>query len=295
MSMNLLFTSRNYSTTSGKLTYPLRGNTTFSNKEVSLNAMTIYNSFFNVTSSIGNNTITLKYPIFTASNTYTMTDYICTLPNGFYTIDTLNEALNNFCINQGLYMLTSTGDIVTFQKIVRNPTLYGLQLNAYYLPTAAQSTTLGLTNPGGVLVPNVGNQMVSTQCTISAKLTPLVGISAATYPASPLVSTAATWPSQAANIKMNDTVPQVTPVTSIVVKCSLINNIYSTPTTLLCQVPMDAVFEQIVKYSAVQPLWSDVNMATSVIELSFEDQNGNTLVPIDSEICATLAIRDKVK
>jgi hypothetical protein len=42
------------------------------------------------------------------------------------------------------------------------------------------------------------------------------------------------------------------------------------------------------------PLFSNVlNQTFSAIELTFADQNGNTVIPIDSEITAVLCIRDK--
>jgi hypothetical protein len=74
------------------------------NKEVCLVNFSFYNCFFNISSALGNNSITIKFPVFTSNTVYTMTDYTHVFSDGFYSIEDINASLQNFFIATNLYL-----------------------------------------------------------------------------------------------------------------------------------------------------------------------------------------------
>lgn len=293
--INLLLNSSHFQRASGKLIYRFPTAVQMANKEVSLNSTTFYHSFRNVSAEIGNNQMTLLFPVFTGANTYTMTSFVLTLPDGYYTIDDLDNALQNLCLLNGLYCVeTATGRNVYFIQLQQNATRYAYQINSFYVPTAAQAGTLGWTSGGMTL--NTGNLMVAPRLTIPAAMSYMLGIPGATYPGSVLTSTAASWPAAAASATLSTVAPQIDRVTAVIFRTSLVNNAYSLPSDLLAQVPVTASFGAAVQYSAQHPLWSAVPPRQfAQIEVSLADQDGNLLNPYDSQITCVLAIRDQRK
>lgn len=291
-SINVMLNQSNWNPQTGTLTYKFPTAVQFQNQEISLNACSMYNSFFNISAELGNNVITYTHPIFTGPNAYTMTDYTITLPNGYYKISDLDNQLQNLCLLNGLYCIDAArGKNVYFVQLSENEVRYAFQLSTYYVPTSAQCSALGFTSGGMAL--NTGNLQVSPRVTISGELTPLLGMSAGIYPPTVLTSTSTTWQSASAFTKLSSQAPQVNPVTSVSFLLDVVNNTYSTPTNLIAMIPITASFGAAVQYIATQPLWSKVlNQQFAQITLSFADQNGNRLRFHDTEISCILAIRE---
>jgi len=296
-SFNILLTSANYTPATGVMSYRLPAGTSFTGMECALSSMSMYNSHFNVSRAIGNNQITLRYPIYSAANTYVMTNYTCTLEDGFYTYDQLNEVLDNFCVQQGLYLMDQNSNPVTFQQFSINTVTYYSNIKTYYLPTSAQATTMGWTNPGGLALLNAGNQQVCPQLVITqAAMQYLTGFPPASYPAAPVVSTAATWSSTAASSSVASQTPQINKVTCVIVATNVVNNSISIPSNLLQLVPVTSSYGYVSQYAPGSLLYSTCMASTfQEIEVRFYDQNLEQLRPIDAEISVVLSFRSKPK
>jgi hypothetical protein len=98
MSALILFRSSNFDGNS-KLIYELPGGMSLKGKKVGLQGFSFYNSFFNISSTLGNNTITFKFPNYSAANVYTMKSFVWTISDGFYTWVQFNDALTQW-LNQ---------------------------------------------------------------------------------------------------------------------------------------------------------------------------------------------------
>jgi hypothetical protein len=221
-----------------------------------------------------------------------MTPGVISIPDGFYSIEQLNQVIQLWCITMGYYCVTSTGEYVYFADLNANTTSYKFQCDIWGLPTSAQATTLGWTTGGMVL--NIGTQSVSPTIVFGASIQPLLGFTPGTYPSVPSVVVAGSWASSPVSTVQSSQTPQINRVTSLTLRCNLVNNSYSIPTNYLAQVPITSQFGGLTQTNIYAPLWSDVlNQTFSTIELSFADQNGNQIIPIDSEITAVLCIRNK--
>jgi len=101
----LLLNSSNYDKTthSIKLDFPFAQ--TFYNMEIGVSDLVMYNQFFNISTAYGNNILTVVVDD-------TNTDYIFTIPDGFYTFTNLNTFLQTQLKENSLY--TTSAGVITY-------------------------------------------------------------------------------------------------------------------------------------------------------------------------------------
>ena len=61
MSQNIVINSSHWDASQKKFIYKLRFPQTYSNKQIGLSSVSMYNQFFNVSASNGNNTVSIKW------------------------------------------------------------------------------------------------------------------------------------------------------------------------------------------------------------------------------------------
>jgi hypothetical protein len=87
-----------------KMIYRFPQHLELKNKEVCLLNFSFYNCFFNISTALANNSITIKFPVFTSNTVYTMTDYTHVFSDWFYSIEDINASLQNVFIENNLYL-----------------------------------------------------------------------------------------------------------------------------------------------------------------------------------------------
>ena len=90
--------------------------------EMAIGSLTIPYSWFNITNLYQNNFFQITFP-------YSTTSYVMniTLPNGFYTVDDIQNYIELQCIYNGLY-LVNNGQNVYYFNISYNATYYACQV-----------------------------------------------------------------------------------------------------------------------------------------------------------------------
>jgi hypothetical protein len=249
------------------------GSVVFNNARVAIQTINIYYSWFNITSEYNNNQFSIVFPTLAGSTTLNIT-----IPDGFYDIDSLNAYLQQIFITNGLYLVNSTSDNVYYAEFKVNPSSYSIQFNSYPVPTALP---MGWTNPAGMTFPLVA----STPLLIvpNNNFTKIIGFNAGTYPA---VFQPTTYS------KTSDFTPQVSPVQSVVLACSLLNNKYSNPNTILYTFsPEGTPFGSVISSSPNYPPFVDIqNGNYNEFEIRFLDQNFNDLKILDTNLIVQLMI-----
>lgn len=292
--MNIILGRKNYELQTGILSYDIPGGTFLSNKEVALVAGTFYNSFKNVTQAKGNNKIVINWPVVTAANVYTLTEYVCVLPDGYYSFESVNAALEHFCVLNGLYLRdTAGGKNVYFFSVTANPIQYVGQLDVFHIPTAAQCTSSNLIT-GGITL-NTGDRVYVPSINMG-ELGTMLGIPVASYPSAIQYTTAATWTKSPALsfLGPQDLVPDVNPVGSVLVRCNIVNSGSSYPTDLVAQIPVDSSFGGQTKFQAQTATFLPiVNGSYHRLTVSFMDQNLNPLIIPDPNMTFTLHIQNR--
>jgi len=199
-----------------------------------------------------------------------------TLPAGFYDVKAMNAYLQSKMVENNHYLVDSAGNFVYYLELATNATFYAVQINSYPVPTALP---VGWTKPGAWAFPGVAR---TPQLTITT-LSPLLGIAAGNYPPAP----------QATAYSILSTVaPQITPVQSVLMSCSLINNDLSVPSNLFYSFsPNNVEYGSIVSVVPSEPVMSYIQDGQyASFQIRFFDQSLNPLTILDPNMVLLLQI-----
>lgn len=260
-------------------------NAEFKNCEIAVSSLSVYYSWVNISSALGNNTFSY---VWYSGAIPTATTISITLPDGFYQVSDINSYIQGVCISNGHYLITATGQNVYFIELVENSTYYAVQMNLYQLPTAAQAAALGYTAPGawpGYVTANITPQLIIPATNIRN----LLGFNNGTYPS----------PTQATTYsKVSDFVPQVSPVQSALISCSLVSNPYSPPPNniIFSFAPSNVTYGSIIQPAISNLIWNQVlDGYYTNFRIQFLDQSYNPLLLKDTNLVLVLSIRDRPK
>ncbi len=258
-----------------KYVYKLPGAVTMKDCKVSLFSLSMYNSTYNITSQLGNNTFSIDW---------LGTVYNITIPDGYYSIPDLNFFLQQQMLLNYLYVTINNGGQNTFfLEIAVNTVRYKAQLNSYYIPTSAGATTLTYVKPTSASwsYPGVNS---TPRITLCPGLKTLLGFNDALayYPLTV----------QTTNFtRISDTYPILSPIFNYIICCNLIESKYNIVGDILCQVPINASFGNLISMNNAQSQMINIRDGNySEIVITLYDQNYNLLQMQDPELILTLII-----
>lgn len=242
--------------------------------ELCVSGITIPYSWFNVQQQYYNNT---SFNItFTEAVTST---YNIVLPNGYYSVNTLNDFLQGFLVNQGLYLVDSTGQNVYYLSLVYNVSTYSVQLLSFAVPIALPA---GWTNPAALVFPAAAStpqlQILST-----SNFGTIIGFATGFYP--PAI--------QPTNYSVLSTlVPQGSIVNSVIVRCNLVSNSVVSPTDILDSFQINGAFGSNLNYEPTFEKWVKIKSGRySSFTITFQDQNLNSIPILDNNVLITLLLK----
>ena len=286
MSFILTLNSTNVSNTTTNTSFKynfINGGFTCKDYEMCVSNITLPYSFYNVSSYYANKTFSLSFP--TAA---TFTAYDITLPDGFYTVSTINNYIQQVCIDNGAYLIDSSGNYVYFVQLVYNTTYYSVQLLTFLVPNAIGTYTRpsnGLYSLSGTGLPTTAYTPSLTLAT-SGSIKDIIGFAAGKYPSTP----------QTASWNVNSTLTPVgSTVNSITMQCSLISNACTTPSDILDSMPInDTSFGSNIIYQPSFERYVRVSERTfNNFTFSFRDQSLNEIYAKDPNVSITLIIRPR--
>ena len=286
MSYPIILNSTNVTGT-GRLEYIFPSAVKFgADDEIAIQSISLYNSIFNIEAVRGNNMITATF------NALVPETAVFKFDDGFYDVPSINSFIQQQCMANKWYMLDgaaeeSTTNHIYFLELLINSNLYGVQLNSYALPTAANAATLGYSKPAGATwdFPATNQSMQLTITTES--FGNLIGFNTGIYPA-----TIQTTTQNILNVKS----PQISPVNSIIVGCNLISSPLAVPSHLFYALAIDAGFGSMIKEKAGSPAFNKIaagHYGRIIIDLL--DQNFSNLRINDKEMVIVLSVRLKQK
>lgn len=262
--------------------------------QVSLQSINLYFSWVNISSDYNNNSFQYFWP----NSSGNFVRYTITLADGYYSIADINEAFITFMTAKNHYLVNvSTGAKTFYAEIVTNSTSYASQIKTYVFPAAS---TIGTSDNYSTSTHKYYYPYASTASTkwiVTTENTPQVVINSTNTFRNILGFDAGTYPStvQTSNYSvLSQNTPVVDKVSSVLVCCNLIHNIYCNPSTLLysftsgntnygSQINVEPKF---LTYDSVRK--GDY----SFIEVSFFDQDGNQLKIKDTNLLVVLSIRN---
>ena len=241
---------------------------------IALKKASIYYSWFSISQELNNNSFRLYYPVGAA-----IVSGIITIPNGTYSVDQLNAFLQSQLIALGFYLVdTTTGDYIYYVEFKENEVRYGIQLNLYNVPSVLPPTYV---NPAGTILPLV-SQTPQLEILSTNDFGLLIGYSFGTYP---------TVPSPTSVSFLGQNVPQLSPVQSIVVRCSLIHNTLQNPSDVLFAFSPNKGFGEILDVDISKLVFSDISPGIyNQVQLEFVDQNFRNIKIKDTNLTILLAL-----
>lgn len=287
MSTSTIIFNKNNLTSNGynnQLRFNFTGSSVnFKNQELAISSIQLYNSQFNINSSVyNNNTFTIQVP--TAA---TYSNINIALPNGYYEYSDISNYITQQLINAGAYLIDASGNNVVYVKVSANATYYSCQIDLLAtptsLPTGYTRPATGLYSSGGSGLPTATN---TPKIIVSGNFATVIGFTAGTYPST----------TQTTNQSfLSNTTPQINPVSSYLIRCNIVNNKVSQPPDILTSFSTQGTkIGQLISVSPPEYQWVSVaDGAYNNITLTITDQDFNYLRFEDPSILITLLLRER--
>ena len=270
------------------------GGFNFKQDLIAVQSIAMYFSTFNITTTYNNNSFSYIWVDGTVNQVL--------IPDSFLQIKDINAFLQSVMVANGHYLTTATGDNVYLLEMVVNQALYAVQVNNF-LVSVAIATANGWTVAGGAgatwvlpVLPILPYLVVPANNNFGK----VIGFQAGQYPAGVI---AGVPPAQtqtpafaSSQSELSTTAPQITPYSSFLVFCSLVNNRAVIPSQLVYSfTPTDSTFGALQKFEPNAELsWNkiiDGQYNSFVVE--FRDQLGNPVAFQDPNTLITLYTKNK--
>ncbi len=264
-------------------------------KYIAVSTITMYYSWFNITSAYINNSFTYTWTVGGVSTPYTVN-----IPDGLYNISDINSYLQFIMIQNGHYLIDGSGDNVYYAELLVNPNRYAIQINTFQVPTALPS---GYTQPGNFA--GYPTQTFNPIITIPASFNVIIGYPA-NFASNNNIANGYTPPTASASNNyvskdgagtlsyLSNSAPNVQPNSSIFLAISNINNPYSQPSSIIYSItPTVAIGEQVIERPP-NFMWNKmINGTYNQLRVQFLGIDKAPITLNDPNITIILTIRDK--
>lgn len=238
----------------------------------------LYFSWYSISASLNNNKFQLTVPTSTTPATYTIT-----IPDGSYNISDLNNYLQFWFIQNGIYITSDADGTNTFYASFQlSPTSYSVQFITTPLPTSLPADFTS----GGMTFPVSANQHIQLTILSNNDFKDIIGYNAGTYP------TSAT--NTGAKTKDSDYTPNVNPIQAVQIRLSVLSNELSSNNQLLSVFTNNARFGGLIDISNNETHFVKCAGIHREVVLSLYDQLGRPLQLLDPNVAIKLLFR-KIK
>jgi len=257
-------------------------------QKVALASIQMYYSTFNITSAYGNNVFNYTWVDGTVNQVL--------FPDGFYDADGINNYLHFVMLQNKHYLVDGAGDYVWFLTFSTNPTRYAIEVNSFGM-SVALATSSTWTLPAGATWVIPTNFIVPELNVLANNFRNVVGFNAGDYPNSVI---AGSPPAQTQTPAYTSTqtflssfTPQITPFSSFIVNCSLVNNDYAVPNSLIFSFSPQGTFGEQFTVAPNEYVFIDVLPAQySRFRVFFTDQNNRPVAFQDPSMIIQILISD---
>ncbi|GMF13924.1 unnamed protein product [Phytophthora lilii] len=206
-------------------------------------------------------------------------------------LDERSIVIQTALVNAGAYLIDPSGNNVFYIQLSENSVYYAAQFDFSVTPTTLPTTGGTWTRPATGLYSSGGTGLPTTTrvpriIIDNAAFGKVVGLTAGTYPSAPAT---------VASAQLSNTIPQIQPSSSYVVRCDLIKNEYVTSGDILSAFDRgDASVGQSISYKPSQYAWMNChNGSRSSITISIYNQNDQKVKFRDISVSIMLLLRPK--
>jgi hypothetical protein len=277
-----------------KLVYKFPNSVVFKDKYIAVSSISMYYSWFNITSINANNTFT-----FTWTAGVTTTVYTVVIPNGLWDVSAINNFIQFFCITNSLYYTLGGLNYYPFELLI-NTNRYAVQLNTYYIPNALPA---GATIPAGF--PGFPTTSRNSTVTFPARFNELLGYPA-NFASASNIGGVTTFPPPTASTNygaknaantisyLSNVAPNIQPTSSLLFIMSNINNPYTQPSGIIYSLNSNVRVGELITEKPPNFMWNRLIDGTyNELRLSFQSVTLDTVVINDPNMTILLTIRDR--
>ena len=286
------------------LEYAFPSSVNFNNHEICVDSIAMYYAWENI-NSIPLNNNQFSYTRYVGGNA---TVYTITLPDGLYSLKSINALLQYNFVKNGHFLISSTGQYVYFAEFIINSSTYSYQLNTFPVPIASQFHTSSSNPTVGDVAPYIGwttpvansksgtliyggwnNQNFNPVISMIAgnNLYKLLGF------ASDFVSTV--------NLGVNTNLtfqstssPKITPNFNLFLGITNIDNEYSNPSSIIHSISPTVGFGEQIIDRPNEHSWNKLIQGSyNRLRLQILGSDKQPVKILDPEICIVLKIRNK--
>jgi hypothetical protein len=274
-----------------KFVYKFPNSVQFKDNYLAFCSCSIYYSWFNITSALGNNTFSYNW----LDGAGASTTYTITIPDGLYEISTLNSLLQFEFIKNGHYLVDGSGLNVYYAEFIVNPSRYAVQINTFLFPTALPA---GFTNPAGVAFPPQSfNPIITIPSNFNLTVGYVAGFSTDQNLNNAFVPPTSQFVSKLANgtiSYLSTTAPNIQPNSSLLFSISNIDNSYAQPTSIIYTLVPTVAPGEIINERPTNFIWNKlINGTYNELRLTIL---GTDLRPIkinDPSITIVLVVKER--
>jgi hypothetical protein len=273
-----------------KLIYKFPNSVQFRKSQIAFAGCSMYYSWFNITSSLVNNTFSYNW----INGAGVATTYTITIPDGLYEVSTLNQYLQFEFIRNGHYLVNS-GQNVYYAQFTINAPRYAVQIDTFLFPT---SLPVGWTNPASVPFPP---QTFNPIITLPAKVNEILGYVAGFATAQNLNNSfVAPVGSQFVSKLGNGTIsyisttaPNVQPNSSLLFSLSGVDNAYANPTSIIYTLVPQVAIGEVINDKPPEFIWNKLIDGTyNQLTLTILGTDLNLIKINDPAMTIVLVIKD---
>lgn len=276
------------------LIYKFPNSVQFKNNSIAVSSVSMYYSWFNITSAYLNNIFTYTWVVGSTTTIYTVT-----IPDGLYQVTDLNNLFQFNMVANGHYLQTSSGSNAYYAEFILNPTRYAIQINTFQIPTSLPATYVQ--PPNWVGYPT---QTFNPSITIPSNFSNIIGYTAG-FVSNQNTNNAYSPPTSAKSNNyvtkstigtlsyLSDLAPNLQPNSSIYFSLSNINNPYSQPSSIIYSlIPQGEVGTLIVERPP-QFMWNKMIDGTyNQLTLTFLGTNLQPIRINDPQMTILLTIKE---
>jgi hypothetical protein len=268
-----------------------QGGYTFNDDLIAIQEIAMYFSAFNITTAYNNNSFSYIWIDGTVN--------VVNIPDSFLQVIDINAYMRSVMYANKHYLNAVSGDVYLLEMVV-NQARYAVQVNNFLISTAIATANTWTVPAGATWVLPTNPILPYLVVPATNNFGKLIGFSAGQYPAGVIagVPPAQTQtPSFAVSqSELSDIAPQITPYSSFLVFCSLVNNRAVIPSQLLFSfTPTDSTFGALQTYQPNAELgWNKIENGTyNSFQIEFRDQFGGQVAFEDPNTLITLYTKNK--
>lgn len=177
------------------------------------------------------------------------------------------------------YLVNASGQYVYYLTMTYNVTYYAVQIVCYNVPT---SLPTGWTNPSGMVFPT-STKTPQIIVTNTDQFGTVIGFTAGTYPTVPSTTTVSF---------LSNTIPDGSPVNSLIMRCNLVDNNVAMPSDIVDSININATFGANITYQPNFPKWVKLKAGKyTYMNVQLVDQNNRSIVAKDNNELITLLLQ----